>query len=493
MNVGVRDGAAALGEGGRLIGVCAQERVSRVRGGPNPDGVPDQALDLLLQRAGRTRRDLDRLAWVGDAAAVALHTAEPPLGDHFAHACTAYLTSPFAAAAIVVCDQDAPRVSVWEGRDGRIAPVELAWSGPGFDEVYARCADALGFRGEAREQRFEALARLDPDGRDAVIEALLSLAGDRITVASTFEATVHEAIGPARAPDDPRRATVAAALQARLGDLLLEFLGEVRRRLGLDALCVGGGLFYHSSINTRLRLSGLFREVYVPVDPGHTGMAAGAVLHALGVRPSQVPAFLGPAYSSEETKEVLDNCKLQYAWETESGCIAAAVDALAQGRLVGWFDDAMEWGPRALGARSILANPFAPYVLENLNRFLKHRDPWRGYALSGLTQAVADHFDGPAEAPYMECDFRPRDRERFAGILPSPAAAVRVHTVSRTALPRFARLLEAVGTATGLPFLVNTSFNGFHEPSVCSPRDAVRVFYGSGLDLLVLNQFVLRK
>ena len=153
----------------------------------------------------------------------------------------------------------------------------------------------------------------------------------------------------------------------------------------------------------------------------------------------------------------------------------------------------MEWGPRALGARSILASPFAPYVLENLNRFLKHRDPWRGYALSGLKEAAAAHFDGPAEAPFMECDFRPRDTATFRHVLPSETAAVRLHTVDAEALPRFTRLLEAFGAATGLPFLVNTSFNGFHEPAVCSPRDAVRVFYGSGLDMLVMNGFALRK
>ncbi len=151
-------------------------------------------------------------------------------------------------------------------------------------------------------------------------------------------------------------------------------------------------------------------------------------------------------------------------------------------------------GSRARSGRaaSSPARP-QPYVLENLNRFLKQREPWRGYALSGTAEAVAEHFDGPARAPYMECDFTPRDAQRFRHVLPTAGAAVRVQTVDASGLPRFARLLEAAGAASGLPFLVNTSFNGFHEPIVCSPRDAVRVFYGSGLDLLVLNQFILRK
>jgi carbamoyltransferase len=163
------------------------------------------------------------------------------------------------------------------------------------------------------------------------------------------------------------------------------------------------------------------------------------------------------------------------------------------GKLVGWFDGAMEWGPRALGARSILANPFAPFVLENLNRFLKHREPWRGYAVSCLEHAVPEAFEGPRSAPHMECDYLPRDRERFRHVVPRPEAALRVHGVGQGAPRRFRDLLEAFGQATGLPALVNTSFNGFQEPIVCSPRDAIRVYYGTGLDMLVIDRFVLEK
>ena len=153
----------------------------------------------------------------------------------------------------------------------------------------------------------------------------------------------------------------------------------------------------------------------------------------------------------------------------------------------------MEWGPRALGARSILANPFSPYVLENLNRFLKRREPWRGYSLSTLPEVARDYFAGPAEAPFMECDYRPCDRERFRSVMPSPAAHIRLHVLDHSGSARYRSLLQAFGSTTGAACLVNTSFNGFHEPIVCTPRDAVRVFFGSGLDVLVLDRFVLTK
>lgn len=490
---GTRNGSAALADDSGLLHVCSQERATRVRSASvNFTGVPDEALDLLLQRRGLTRAAVSRyVVAAGDGPTPAV--ASEPIGHHLAHASTAYLTSPFNNASIVVCDEEGPELSVWVGDGPTIRPIPWPWRGPGFVSVFTRCAAALGFTSPSAGQLMEALARLSPDSRDAAVDALILRKRDALVVDPGLERLVADRMGRSEV-GSARHAAVAAALQSRLADLLVEFLGEVRDAVGLAAVCLGGSFFYHSSINTRVKASSVFTEVFVPIDPGNGGLSVGAAIHALGHAPALASPFLGPSYSSEETKQVIDNCKLQYDWVSEGEAISAAVQALKDGRLVGWFDGAMEWGPRALGARCILANPTAPYVLDNLNRFLKRRDPWRGYALSGLQSAVADYFEGPASAPFMECDYRPRDPRRFREVLPSPDAAVRVHTVATdSAMPRFARLLEAFGDSTGLPFLVNTSFNGFHEPIVCSPRDAVRVFYGSGLDVLVLNQFLLAK
>jgi carbamoyltransferase len=489
-----RHACVALADRGRILGVCGQERVTRVRGaGFNATGLPDEALDALLERLGRSRRDVQRYIVAEARNDAAGADGFERLDHHFAHACAAYLTSPFSSAAVVVCDHEAPKVSVWVGTGASVSRIEWPWDGPGFGDVYTRAAAAFGFRGEAGDQRFEALARLRPEHQDAPLASLIALAESAIVVDDRLERMIEDALAGDRTAGSPKRAALAAAVQSRIGEVFLEFLAAVRRRTGCTELCLAGSLFYHSSINTAAKRSAIFSEVFVPVDPGNAGLAVGSALQASGTTPQPVSPFLGPAYSGQEAKEVLDNCKLQYAWESDEGIIATAVRALQQGTLVGWFDGAMEWGPRALGARCILANPFAPYVLENLNQFLKRREPWRGYAISGLEDAVAEHFDGPARAPFMEGDYRPRETARFANVLPSAGAAIRIQTVGHEAPPRFRRLLDAFGAATGLPFLVNTSFNGFHEPIVCSPRDAVRVFYGSGLDLLVLDQFVLRK
>jgi len=486
---GRRSAAAAVVHEGRLAGVCAQERVTRARdAGLKGSGLPDEALDLLLVRLGLTRTSVDR--WI--AAAGDGEGAPAPVehvDHHFAHAATAYLTSPHTSAAVVVCDHDAPDVSVWIGEGAGLTLVPWPWAGAGFARLLSRCGTALGLTPSDVDRRLAALAQLRPASRDARVDALITRSADGLAVPDDFDQQIRAlALAEGAVP-----AALAASIVARVSDLLVAFLGDVRARTGLSQLCLGGTLFYNASVNTRVKSCRLFSQVFVPPDPGDGGNAVGAALLASPTRIDGASAFLGPSYSAHETKEVLDNCKLQYEWVSEDGAIAAALKGIQDGHLVGWFQGAMEWGPRALGARSILANPQAPYVLENLNRFLKQRESWRGYAVSGLQEAVGTHFDGPDESPFMECDYVPRNPEVFRHLLPAPDAAMRVHTVSNDAHPMFRRLLEAQGQATGLPFLVNTSFNGFHEPIVCSPRDAVRVFYGSGLDLLVLNQFIIRK
>ncbi len=474
----------------RMLGVCEQERVTRVRGaGYNRSGLPDEVLDELLRRAGRSRRHAATYVTPEKREGAAFPCTT--LDHHFAHACAAFLPTSFESAAILICDHRAPQVSVWEGAGTSITRVEWPWNGPGFAEFYSLCAAAMGFHAHGKEQRFEALARLKPLSRSADAEKVVAGEPDQLHLAPDWQSRVEAMFRAAGSRQEG--SGVAAALQTRLGDLLVDLVREVRRRLpARSRLCVGGSLFCNSYFNSRVRQCGEFDEVFVPVNPGNAGLSVGAALQGCQNRHTVSP-FQGPAYSGEEIKATLDNCKLTYRWLSEADTVDIAVTALQKGRLVAWFDGPTEWGPRALGNRSILASPFAPYVLENLNTFLKQREPWRGYALSGTDSAVREHFEGPDTSPYMECDYVPRDRRRFKAVLPAPDAAVRVHTVSADSTPTFSALLDAFGTASGAAVLVNTSFNGFQEPIVCSPRDAIRVFFGSGLDLLVLGHFVIAK
>ena len=477
------------------IGVCEQERVTRIRrAGSNSTGLPDEALDLLLDRFGGTRSDVVRYAMAESAGEFGDDRVTERLDHHLAHACTAYLSSPFTSATIVVCDHEAPKISVWKGSGKDVTRVEWPWRGNGFIELYSACAAIAGFASGPGEQRLEALARLAPDHRDHRVDGLFHTDGSSIEVKPDWQSLVEAWVTEARNRGGVVAcAGLAAALQARITELFLAFLQQVRRSTGDQHLCLAGSLFYNSSINTAAKQTDLFSDVFVPIDPGNPGLAVGTALHANHRDPELLSPFLGPSYEAREIKATLDNCKLRYDWKGDDDVVDLAVNALRKGMLVAWFEGGMEWGPRALGARSILASPFSPYVLENLNGFLKRRQSWRGYGLSVVKEALGEHFDGPDSAPFMESDYRLRNPTTFKHVLPAPGSKVRVHGADRRSPSRFRRLLEAFGSVTGVPCLVNTSFNGFHEPIVCSPRDAVRVFYGSGVDMLVLEQFVLVK
>jgi carbamoyltransferase len=485
-----RHSCVALCFADQVLAVCPQERVTRRRGaGPNSTGWPDEALDLLLQRQRLGRENIAHVASAEPFSLVG-EWKRSELLHQLGHAAASYLTSACDRAAVVVCDNDFTGTSVWRANRGDLARCDWPSEGYGLMTLYSRCARVLGFSSE--EQHFEALARLVPPTHDDTVDNAFGYS-DRAFHATPGWEQKLEARRTALAGDSHRLRELASAVQVRLGELLLAFLAEVRQATGETTLCLGGRLFQNTYFVGLVKRSPLFERVFVPVSPDDTGLAVGAALYANGAAPRNVSPFIGPDFTAQEVKETLDNCKLQYDWESESTTIARTVSALNRGALVGWFEGGMEWGPRALGARSILASPFSPYVLDNLNRFLKHRVAWRGYALSGLPGDVSHFFEGPAASPYMESDFAVRDPERFRHVLPTATATVRLQTVDSTAPPRFRMLLKAFSDTTGAAVLVNTSFNGFQEPIVCSPRDAVRVYYGTGLDMLVADRFVLTK
>ncbi len=205
--------------------------------------------------------------------------------------------------------------------------------------------------------------------------------------------------------------------------------------------------------------------------------------------------FLGPAYSPEAIKRVLENCKLRFRFlMTEGELIQQAIRALNDHKIAAWMQGRMEFGPRALGNRSILASPLNPYSTENLNVYIKHRESFRKFAASVPEELADKYFETGPNARYLATvgRIRPEYREMFsAAILGTDS--IRVHTVRKDENPLYHALLIAAGESTGMPVLYNTSFNLFGDPLVCTPRDAVRSFYSSGIDALFVGSFYLEK
>ena len=492
-----RNAALAACVGGTLTSFCERERLTRVRGMKlDPAVLPREVLDVVLKLAGRTDADVMGYATAEDDVRLPSDVRAIRTGHHEAHAAGAFFTSPFDEAAVIVCDHHTePSLSIWNaGPDGvRICRSVM---GQGLASLYSACAGIFGFR-SGEEHHFEALARLD-GGNDA--DRLCHMWGysDGVVWANDgWQASLADWLGERE--DVRHRAQVAAACQRRIGQILVAIARDARAAVLKPRLCLGGGLFYNTYLTTLLRQEATFEDVFVAPNPGNAGLAAGAALavsqsRSLGGR-GTVSAFLGPEFGVEEIKATLDNCKLSYECPGEADVITMAVDALRRGNLVGWFHGRMEWAHRSLGNRSILASPCSPYVLENLNVFLKQRASYRAYGVSVPEQAAPRFFSGPPISRFMEFEYQVSDEDRLRHILPAGTRALRVQTIpiADDATRRFRLLHEAFGAVTGLPVLVNTSFNSFSEPMVCTPRDAIRVFFGTGLDMLVMDRFVLRK
>ncbi len=482
---------------GQLAAVCEQERVTRVRGvGVRQGGFPDAALALALRAAGLRHGDVDSCSSAEDGIAPDGSAHNHQFDYRRAHAAAAFRTSPFPDALTIVCDRHAsPELSAWRGDSEQPLDEEA----PAFATLYAGLARGLGFASSGDEHLIESLARIGDGNAVDRAAAVIGYDGDRLAPSSDYVARIDawkredEAIA--------HTARIASSVQRVIAAALVQVLRTVKAAHPATNVCLTGSLFYNSYFNTAVRESGLFDDAFVPVNPGEPGVSAGCAMLAgdgargAGAREAASP-FLGPAYSAEDIKAVLDNCKLVYHYENDRAIEQRTADALARGQLVGWFQGRMEWGSRALGNRSILANPFAPHVLENLNRFLKQRESYRAYGVSVAAADQRRYFTGPASSEFMQYEFDVTDPELFRHLLVAPRARIRVHTVADRAdaeTKRYLRVLAAFGERSGTPVVVNTSFNGFHEPIVCSPRDAVRVFYGSGIDMLVMGNFVLQK
>jgi carbamoyltransferase len=294
---------------------------------------------------------------------------------------------------------------------------------------------------------------------------------------------------------------LAASVQQACSVVAAQIAENARSATGARELCLAGGLFLNPVIVSEVeRLTG-FDRVFVQPAAGNEGTALGAawyLRHQVQRAPRLAAidhVYWGPSYSNQEIKNVLDNCKVHYRYhDSEDHKLEAILKSLCAGKIVAWYQGSAEFGPRALGNRSLLASPWAPYVKENLNEYVKHREAFRPFALAVQVERAAEFFDASDCARFMATLGRVKPQAR--GLLEPfllTGDRVRLHVVEKSVNPMLWRLLEMQGQTAPAPILVNTSFNLFGEPLVISPREAVRSYFCSGIDSLVIGSFSLTK
>ena len=535
INAIFHDPAAALVVDGKVVAAAEEERFSRRKHGKRPVPfsaweLPDNAARWCLERAGLEPGDIDAVAYSYDPRLVThghpghderweqlrtiyaqrapyfLASALPGLDaaafeyvpHHVAHAASAGLAAPYGGDGdVIVLDGRGEVHSHLSGRyeSGSLTTLAAQELPHSLGLMYEDLTQHLGFLRSSDEYKVMALAAY---GSPRFLPELCEHVRAREDGGFLTDPVDWSALAKSRDPGESwtqDHADLAASVQARLEEVLLDLAHWLHGRTGSSRLTLAGGVALNCVANSRLAEHGPYDDIWVQPAAGDAGTALGAALHvaaAGGDAVAPMPgAALGREWTDDELAGRLETAKIPY--ERPRDLAAVVADALARDEIVAWFQGRSEWGPRALGHRSLLAHPGNAGNVERLNA-VKGREQFRPIAPMVSVDHAATVFDGPLPSPYMLFvhRVRPEWQDRIPAVVHVDGTA-RIQTVSRADEPLVADLLDAFRARTGLPVLVNTSLNTAGRPMVDDPRDALECFGSAPVDLLAIGPYVVRR
>jgi carbamoyltransferase len=466
---------------------------------------------------------------------------------HLSHAASAFFCSPFDEAAILTVDGvgEWTTVSVGLGKATQIKLLKEIRFPHSLGLLYSAFTAFLGFEVNEGEYKVMGMAPFGEPRYQEKVQKLICLGNDgsfeldmdyfsfHCSTEKTFNGRFIDLFGPPRDPkahfftrasgypsyfgNEPANygelaeqnqyyADIAASIQAVTEQVLLKMAHYANKETGLKRLCMAGGVALNSVANSKILKETPFEEIYVQPSAGDGGGALGAALYAYHMvlgNPRKFimgHAYWGQEYTPSEIVGFLDENGIPYQhFDDEEKLIGRVVDRLREGKVVGWFQGRFEWGPRALGHRSILADPRRPDMKDLVNVKIKFREPFRPFAPSCLTERAEEYFELPEVGKHYPArfmlyvvDVRENKRDAIPAITHVDGTG-RLQTVRKEESPRYYQLIENFGQATGIPLLLNTSFNLKGEPIVNTPREAFQTFTRSGMDVLVLGEFIVEK
>lgn len=549
------DSAAALFVDGEFIAAAAEERFSRKK---HTGDFPIGAISYCLAEAGIALSNLDEIAHSFDFAPHrTLHSFDPVtaalykdvysreavlvqvaryldsypadrlrhVGHHLAHAASAYFCSGWDECLVLVVDGmgEVQSATAYHARNGKLEKLQETPARDSIGILYSVVTLHLGFDFNADEYKIMGLA---PYGNPARFRSLFEQAVDlhedgtiripllrlnrtrdeRENYVATRKYLTEHLIKP-RSPNDEItdvHRDVAAALQECLDRVMLHMCKHFGERTGLRRLALAGGVALNCTANGKLLQSGLFDEIFVQPAAGDDGSALGAAALRVsengGIQNVRIPVpFYGPAYSLSQIEAALKEFGSRIAvhsFENLNETCAHAAGLIADGRVIGWYRGRMEFGPRALGHRSILADPGHPEMRDRINAMVKMREAFRPFAPAVTLREVHKWFDVPpcAEFPYMITTVNVRNEvRRHLPAITHVDGSARVQTVSAADNREFHALLEAVGRTTGREMVLNTSFNVKGQPIVNTPREAIETFMNTGIEFLFLEDILVAR
>ncbi len=536
---GQHDAAAALIKDGKLIASVEEERLNRQR---HSKGFPKLAIQYCLKEAGLTEKDIDVIAvgynpytilrrgyffldaWsmlayattfflyrMGTRSLRNVSGAKLMYIDHHrAHAASAYRCAHFGDANVLTIDNagETETASLFEGRDGKLTCKAWIPLARRFDRdkrrsiggIYSRVTSMLKM-GDSAEGKTMGLASYGTPRFD--FSKIMDVRGwndwtlNRDALAEYKE---HERTSTTSDFSQDNK-DLAASLQKALEEAFVNLGRDAFKRTGLRKFALAGGCALNCNANSRLAAQEFCDAIFIQPASHDGGVALGAALEAMhrvgdgDFIENYDHAYWGPGYTNAEIEKILKEAKVPYR---KSECIEKdAAQFVAEGNIVGWFQGRSELGPRALGNRSILANPGIKGMNDKVNVDVKHREVWRPFAPSVTKEDASKYFEGLEkmdESPFMlQTHYvRPQFREKLPAITHVDGSA-RIQTVTKKQNARYHSFLKELETITGMPVVMNTSFNDVGEPVVQSPKDALRCFFATGFDVLVIGDYVVEK
>jgi carbamoyltransferase len=549
------DSAAALVIDGRLVAAASEERFSRIKHDPE---LPVHVVTFCLDRAQIGINDLDCVVFYDKPLskfdriltgymATPVHsyrafiTALPVwlrrklwvdhvihketgfdgevlyLPHHLSHAAGTFFESPFDKAAILTVDGvgEWATASIGIGDNNHVRLIKEMHYPHSVGLLYSAFTYYLGFMVNSSEYKVMGLAPYgEPVYADLIKEKLVSVHDDGSIHLNMKYFTYHHSLTMTgkrfadlfgrrrRLPDDEIETfhrNVAASVQQVTEEIMVKMATYARDVTGLDRLCLSGGVALNCKANGLLLKQGIFDDIYAQPASGDAGGAAGAALYAYhrltGDDKHFQPFFgVGPAYSDDDIRAFLDAHDIPYTSGEAEDLAAGLAKEVAAGKIVALFDGAMEFGPRALGFRSIVADPRDNRMKEKINAAVKYREAFRPFAPAVLKERVSEYFDCDGTSPYMLFNFTVRDDKR--SVIPAVTHvdnSSRIQTIARYDNPVLYRLIEAFDGLTGVPVVLNTSFNLRGHPIVNTPEEAFATFCSGGIDFLLIGSFLLDK
>ena len=534
------DAAAALVVDGKMIATAEEERFNRIR---HSRGFPTKAIEYCLKEGGITLQDIDVIA-VGYNPYGFLQHGRIPLNPitllqyvanifiyerklrsfgkeagarvmyvdhHMAHAASTYHCSGFDNANVLTVDGagETETFAFFEGKNGRLKrvwdiPLNLGFKNKvtrSFGLIYTSVTTLLNL-GVSAEGKTMGLASYGTPRFDfskiLSVESHSKYTLNRANVSKLYGSYARTS---SKAEITQDHKDLAASLQEALEVSLTNLAKEAYKHSGVKNFALAGGVALNCNTNQRILDQDFCDGLFVIPAAHDGGVALGAALSAAEKLHEPIPmerletAYLGPEYTDEEIEQVLKEAKVKY--ERPENLESDVADLLAQGKIVGWFQGRMEMGPRALCNRTILANPTIADMAERVNADVKHREKWRPFAPAVALEDASTYFTGlekEKESPFMLRVSYIRDE--YKSKLPAVThfdGSARMQTIKESQNPRAYKLLQEVKKRWGMSVVMNTSFNDNNEPIVCSPKDALRCYYGTGFDALAIGSFLLKK